>query len=102
MHAAYFRVPEGMNVPAPIGALPGDWIVLRPSHPDRPLSVIHHIPHGIVPAIMEYIDELEFVEASSTVTRDAAFSLLREAVGQTPDPRHRSFVERRPALTLHR
>jgi hypothetical protein len=64
MHAAFYVVPEGVSLPAPFHAEPGDTVILRPAHPTRPLTIIREIPHGQLPRILEYLDRLELVQVT--------------------------------------
>jgi hypothetical protein len=81
MYSSYV-VPEGYYIPFPIDAKPGDVIVLRPSHPTAPLSVIRHVRHGIFPAILDHLDCLECVEVSVGARPEEVLAQLRRVSGQ--------------------
>jgi hypothetical protein len=46
----------GVEIPE-IGALPGDYLVVRPGHPE-PLSVVRKLPGFMLPHLLPYLEEL--------------------------------------------
>lgn len=80
MYAVYqttVSIPE-------FGARAGDFLVLDPADPDACLTVVRHIPRGIMPVIMSYQDQLELLEMDPPLSSLEPSQLLALAVGFDP------------------
>lgn len=96
----HYEIPD-LNNPGRVLAGAGDILVLRPSHPTAPLSVVRHVRHGYYPMILSHLDYLECVEVSSGVHPEEVMAALLRVSGQ-PDPLGQSFPPppARPVLHL--
>ena len=89
-----YRVPEGASCPELdlLGAQPGDHIVLRPSHPTAPLTLVRNYDRNLLPLILGASEECEVISYSEPP--ENLPEILRRVVG-LPGPR-----PQRPRLRL--
>lgn len=75
-HYALFRAAKALPPPLYCG-LP--LVLLEPSHPEVPATILHQLPHGFVPRLFEHLADMELV--SSSTTPDEVTRYLRAACG---------------------
>jgi hypothetical protein len=82
LYRAQHELPETLYYGLPL-------VMLKPSHPEVPATIIHQLPHGFMPRVLEYLDGMELVDSS--IRPDEVTRLLRAACGDLASPLPRSL-----------
>jgi MoxR-like ATPase len=103
LHEALFIGERQHDLPSEFFLEP-PVLLLRPSNPVAPCNLIHHLPHGVFPIVLEQLDRFRLHSVSDPMTEAEVRAFLRRRVVGVPDPRPQppTWPRRRSHLGLLR